>query len=41
MLLNELEYVKSRREGEGDHIWANIFMQNEIVKIDVETGLIT
>jgi glutamine cyclotransferase len=41
MLLNEVEYVRSRRAGEKNHIWANIFMQNEIVKIDEETGVIS
>ena len=32
--INELEYVNG-------HIWANIFMQSFIVKIDSETGLVT
>ncbi|CDW89637.1 UNKNOWN [Stylonychia lemnae] len=37
--LNELEYFKDKTNGK-DFIWTNIFLQDSIAKIDLETGMI-
>lgn len=37
--LNEIEYIQGK-DGNNDYIWANIFGQDAIVKINVQTGVI-
>lgn len=37
--VNELEYFKDPKTGK-EYLWANVFLLNKIVKIDIESGVV-